>query len=79
MFTVTLISQIEYMCFRQPTSQVIVTSSGRTVKKRSQHLDDDPEQEVLKYILEYLICSEYLQKNSCFHSLIPKSQNCTKG
>ncbi|KAI4886738.1 hypothetical protein NFI96_015747 [Prochilodus magdalenae] len=30
------------------SSQVTVTSSGRTVKKRFQHLDDDPEREVDK-------------------------------
>lgn len=32
----------------QPTSQVTVTSSGRTVKRRLQQLDDDPDQEVTK-------------------------------
>uniref|UniRef100_A0A3B4CU12 DDB1- and CUL4-associated factor 17 n=1 Tax=Pygocentrus nattereri TaxID=42514 RepID=A0A3B4CU12_PYGNA len=30
------------------SSQVMVTSSGRTVKRRFQHLDDDPEQETFK-------------------------------
>lgn len=32
----------------QPTSQVTVTSSGRTVKRRFHQLDDDPDQEVSK-------------------------------
>lgn len=32
----------------QPTSQVTVTSSGRTVKRRFHQLDDDPDQEVLE-------------------------------
>ena len=32
----------------QPTSQVTVTSSGRTVKRRIQKLDDDPDLEVTK-------------------------------
>lgn len=36
----------------QPTQQVTVTSSGRTVKRRFHQLDDDPDQEVL-----ILICS----------------------
>lgn len=35
----------------QPTSQVTVTSSGRTVKRRLQQLDDDPDQEVTKITL----------------------------
>lgn len=33
----------------QPTSQVTVTSSGRTVKRRFHQLDDDPDQEVPEY------------------------------
>ncbi|KAF7709549.1 DDB1- and CUL4-associated factor 17 [Silurus meridionalis] len=32
------------------TSQVTVTSSGRTVKKRIQQLEDDPEQETFKMV-----------------------------
>ncbi|XP_068560480.1 LOW QUALITY PROTEIN: DDB1- and CUL4-associated factor 17 [Cebidichthys violaceus] len=35
-----------------PTSQVTVTSSGRTVKKRFHQLDDDPDQETFR-IVEY--------------------------
>lgn len=34
----------------QPASQVTVTSSGRTVKKRFHQLDDDPDQEVPKWL-----------------------------
>ncbi|XP_072541959.1 DDB1- and CUL4-associated factor 17 [Salminus brasiliensis] len=33
---------------RNTSSQVMVTSSGRTVKRRFQQLDDDPEQETFK-------------------------------
>ncbi|XP_034549593.1 DDB1- and CUL4-associated factor 17 [Notolabrus celidotus] len=33
-----------------PTSQVTVTSSGRTVKRRFQQLDDDPEQETFRTV-----------------------------
>ncbi|XP_035029888.2 DDB1- and CUL4-associated factor 17 isoform X2 [Hippoglossus stenolepis] len=35
-----------------PTSQVTVTSSGRTVKRRFQQLDDDPDQETFR-VVEY--------------------------
>ncbi|XP_075896154.1 DDB1- and CUL4-associated factor 17 isoform X2 [Nelusetta ayraudi] len=35
-----------------PTSQVTVTSSGRTVKRRFHQLDDDPDQETFR-IVEY--------------------------
>ncbi|XP_028249136.1 DDB1- and CUL4-associated factor 17 [Parambassis ranga] len=35
-----------------PTSQVTVTSSGRTVKRRFQQLDDDPCQETIR-LMEY--------------------------
>uniref|UniRef100_A0A8C9X590 Ddb1 and cul4 associated factor 17 n=1 Tax=Sander lucioperca TaxID=283035 RepID=A0A8C9X590_SANLU len=34
----------------QPTSQVTVTSSGRTVKKRFRQLDDDPDQETFRMV-----------------------------
>ncbi|XP_070400076.1 DDB1- and CUL4-associated factor 17 isoform X3 [Nothobranchius furzeri] len=37
---------------RKPSSRVTVTSSGRTVKKRFQQLDDDPSQENFR-ILEF--------------------------
>ncbi|XP_078117989.1 DDB1- and CUL4-associated factor 17 isoform X1 [Sander vitreus] len=33
-----------------PTSQVTVTSSGRTVKKRFRQLDDDPDQETFRMV-----------------------------
>ncbi|XP_036966315.1 DDB1- and CUL4-associated factor 17 [Acanthopagrus latus] len=33
-----------------PTSQVTVTSSGRTVKRRLQQLDDDPDQETFRMV-----------------------------
>ncbi|CAJ1079373.1 DDB1- and CUL4-associated factor 17 [Xyrichtys novacula] len=33
-----------------PTSQTVVTSSGRTVKKRFHQLDDDPEQETFRTV-----------------------------
>ncbi|KAA8588152.1 hypothetical protein FQN60_001346 [Etheostoma spectabile] len=33
-----------------PTSQVTVTSSGRTVKKRFHQLDDDPDQETFRMV-----------------------------
>ncbi|XP_074550204.1 DDB1- and CUL4-associated factor 17 [Halichoeres trimaculatus] len=33
-----------------PTSQVTVTSSGRSVKRRFQQLDDDPEQETFRTV-----------------------------
>lgn len=37
---------------RNPTAQVTVTASGRTVKRRYEQLDDDPDQETFR-IVEY--------------------------
>lgn len=41
------------MFSRMQASQVTVTSSGRTVKKRIQQLEDDPDQEVRWYLVKH--------------------------
>uniref|UniRef100_A0A7N8XED5 Ddb1 and cul4 associated factor 17 n=1 Tax=Mastacembelus armatus TaxID=205130 RepID=A0A7N8XED5_9TELE len=49
---VSIISENKFFAFHllQPSSQVIVTSSGRTVKRRFQQLDDDPDRETFRMV-----------------------------